>query len=98
MVAVIARKNVDTANKVVTINDNYIVEQITITAAQNLAQRAELNFLPAGPDKVTLDLIGGTSQVRDKDYYMDGKFIAWDGKALETLIDENDELRVIYAI
>lgn len=80
------------------IADNYIVEQITLTAQEALDMEAVLSFTPAGPEKVTLDVIGGTSQKQGLDYEVIGNKINWNGKSLETALEENDELRVIYAI
>lgn len=98
MAGKLQRKTVKTADRVVTIEDNYIVEQIILTATDELNKNTSLSYLPASPEKVTLDVIGGTSQRRNFDYEVLGQVLNWDGFSLETSLSEGDELRAIYAI
>lgn len=83
---------------IVSISDNYVVEVRIITAGEESAKQLVLTEVPTDPEKVTLDLIGGTSQQKNLDFDVLGSILTWNGFALETVIEEGDKLRIIYPL
>lgn len=77
---------------------DWVIDDFTLTAADDVAQAVTLSDTPTAPEKVTLDLPNGTSQINDFDFTVSGNVLSWNGKALETILAENDKLRVSYPI
>jgi hypothetical protein len=82
----------------VTIQDNIFWELRELTALEVSNKSLSLDNLPAGPDKVTLDVVGGTSQKPGVDFIVIGDTISWEGLGLEPDLTEGDFLRIGYAI
>lgn len=86
------------AQRVVTIDNNYAVEIVTLTATEALNKQIQLQLPPTDVNKVTLDLIGGTSQVFGVDFNVSGDILSWNGFSLETVLTAGDKIRLIYVI
>lgn len=86
------------ARKVATIEENVVTEYITITATNVTDQEIELLKGPSNPSDVVLDIIGGSSQINGDDFYVQGNFIKYDSRPLETILEVGDAVRVIYYI
>lgn len=86
------------ASTVSSIDNAYIVEVIVLTAGEATAKAITLSNTPSDPNKVTLDLIGGTSQQFGLDFTVSGAILSWDGFALETVLTIGDKLRVIFPL
>lgn len=82
----------------VTIQDNIFWELRELTALEVQAKAVVLQNQPAGPDKVTLDVVGGTSQRPGADFVLVGNVVSWDGLGLEPDLVAGDFLRIGYAI
>lgn len=87
-----------TGNRSVSVDGNYIVETIEITAAQELAQAVVLTNSPATPSKTNLDIVSGSSQRFGFDFTVAGNILSWNGFSLETTLAEGDIIRVTYVI
>ena len=81
-----------------TIEPYYVVDEITISAAQALAKEVTLSTTPPTPGKVSLDIVGGTSQDFGADYMVIGDKLIWNGYDLDVTLEENDKIRIIYPI
>jgi hypothetical protein len=86
------------ASQVTSIDNAYIVEVRILSAGEASAQEIVLGKTPVDPQKVTLDLIGGTSQQFGLDFTISGATLSWAGLALETVLEEGDKLRIIYPL
>ena len=80
------------------IADNYVVDVRTLTALEDTNRQMQLTFTPSDPTKVTLDLIGGTSQVRGLDFDIIGDVLTWNGFSLETVLAAGDKIRIIFPL
>lgn len=81
-----------------TITNAYVVDVRELTVGEATAKELTLPSIPTDPTKVTLDLIGGTSQQIGLDFNVVGDVLTWDGFALETNLDTGDKLRIIYPL
>lgn len=86
------------ASAPVTIQDNIFWELREITALEVQNKAVVLQNLPAGPDKVTLDVVGGTSQRPGADFIVVGNTVSWEGLGLEPDLSAGDFIRIGYAI
>lgn len=86
------------ASSVASIENAYFVEVRILTAGEATAKQLTLLSIPPAVDKVTLDLVGGTSQQYGLDFTISGDVLSWDGLALETVLTEGDKLRIIYPL
>ena len=84
--------------EVTSIDNAYIVEVRTITAGEEAAKEIILTQVPVDINKVTLDVIGGTSQQIGLDFNVVGSVLTWNGFALETALEAGDKLRIIYPL
>ncbi len=84
--------------QVTSIDNAYIVEVRTLTAGEAAAKEIILTNVPVNTTKVTLDLIGGTSQQIGLDFNVSGSVLTWDGFSLETVLETGDKLRIIYPL
>ena len=66
-----------------------------ITNGEFIAMAVVLPSTPAVPGNVTLTWQGITQTI-DKDFYVDGSSVKWDGKNLESVMQPNDEILVTY--
>lgn len=82
----------------VSVNGNQVTEYRELNATEALAKELTLTFTPNDATKVLLDLPNGTTQIYDFDYEVVGNILRWGGKALETILEETDKLRVFYFI
>jgi hypothetical protein len=86
------------ASSVASIENAYFVEVRILTAGEATAKEITLGGIPPVVEKVTLDLVGGTSQQYGLDFTVSGQVLSWDGLALETVLTEGDKLRIIYPV
>ena len=86
------------ADSVTSINDNTFMEIRKITASEITTKQITLLQTPTDPSKVIVDVVGGTSQIFGVDFTTVNNFLSWDGFGMETLIDEDDLIRVNYVI
>ena len=70
----------------------------TLSPAEALAKTITLNDTPSDPDLVTLDVIGGSSQINSFDYQVTGDQLTWNGLGLDLTLETGDRLRIIYEI
>ena len=86
------------SDTVATIEQNFFIEIRELTLAEETSKSLQLTHTPAGDDKVTFDLIGGTPQSDPDDFIVTGDVVSWNGKTLETVLEEGDKIRLIYII
>lgn len=72
------------------------VEYRTISSGEAAAKALTLSFGPLVPANVTLDTIGGTSQIYSVDYTVSGTTLSWNGLGLDGLLSAGDVLRIQY--
>lgn len=80
------------------IDDNVFVELRTLTNAEATNRELTLTATPTDATKVILDIVGGTPQVPGDDFQVTGAILSWNGLALETILEENDNIRITYFI
>ena len=83
---------------VTSIDSNFFVETIVISAAQAAAQAVVLTNTPGDVNKTILDIVSGTSQRFGVDFTVAGNVLSWAGFSLETVLAEGDVIRVTYVI
>ena len=83
---------------VTSIDSNFFVETIIISAAQDLAQAVVLTNSPGDVSKTIVDVVGGTSQRFGFDFTVAGNILSWAGFSLETVLAEGDVIRVTYVL
>ena len=73
------------------------VQYFTLDATDATNQYISLNSVPAAATNVAMDLIGGTAQMLNGDFGVDGTRIKWDGTfGLNPFMNTGDLVRVIY--
>lgn len=75
-----------------------VVENRTLTALEGTNQELFLDEVPLNRESVFLTLPNGTSQRLGADYDVDGDRVYWGGLALETILEENDNVTIIYSV
>ena len=73
-----------------------VVEYFELTLADEIAKQVTLPSSPAIPSDTVLDLIGGAPQKIGVDFNVSGNILTWAGYALDGVLTESDNLRVIY--
>lgn len=77
-------------------NSGFGFERIQITQQNLIDKYVTLEFPPATPGSVILDMEGGIKQVNGVDYEILGDKVSWDGLGLDGFIDETDVLLIQY--
>lgn len=77
-------------------SQRFVVETITLTGSQILAAEARLANTPGTRSDVSLDVVGGSPQVRGVDYDYASGVIFWGGKGLSDIVAVGDILRITY--
>jgi len=72
--------------------DNY-----TLSSQDIINGYVTLSRSPLDPDNVALNIVNGTPQVPTIDYFVVGKQVRWDNYPLENILEEGDQLRIIYS-
>jgi len=85
-------------SKVETIAGNYFVENHVVTAGESAAKEITLTHVSTKPTEVTVDVPGGTPQTYGVDFIVSGDVLSWNGYGMETIIAENDRIRVNYIL
>lgn len=70
-------------------------EYLTLTAENIAEKQVALSKVPAS-GVISLDVIGGTTQLLGGDFVLLGRLANWDGLGLDGLLEEGDILRVMY--
>lgn len=87
-----------TAAALPSIDNNYVVDIRKLTATEETNKQLVLTQTPTSPDNVTMDISGGTSQAFGDDFTVIGNIVSWNGLTLETVLTENDVIRIIYVL
>lgn len=75
----------------------YFVDYYTLDAGEVTAKEIELSGSPTQPTRVLLDIAdGGGSRTYLLDYTVSGNVLSWNGLRLDGLLEEGDELRVVW--
>ena len=86
-------------SKVETIAGNFFVEPHIITGQEAIDKKIVLQHTPTKPQEVMMDIPGGTIQRYGTDFtIINGNEVSWDGYALETLLEEDDNIRITYIL
>ena len=85
-------------SKVETIAGNFFVEPHTVDNSEYIAKEITMLHSPTKPEEVIVDIPTGTSQVYGIDFTVTGNILSWDGFGMETIIDENDRIRITYIL
>lgn len=85
-------------NQTITIpaSNLYTVEYFTLDSLNVSSSSITLSHTPISPSIVTLDVIGGTAQVYNEDYFVTGNVLSWASSSLYDILDTGDKLRVTY--
>lgn len=71
-------------------------EARTITAAEAIAKALTLAVTPTSPERTELQISGAPCQIYDLDFEVVGDELIWSGKGLDGLLEEGDEIRILY--
>lgn len=74
------------------------VEYREITALEATNMELTLADTPTNPNNVKVDALCGPAQELGFDFEVLGNIISWNGKALETVLEEGHKLRIEYFI
>lgn len=74
----------------------YNVEYVKISPEQAESKTIELAGTPTKPNRTLLDVIGGSAQRYAEDFSVTENILSWEGTTLESLLQENDELRIVW--
>lgn len=74
------------------------VEYRTITSGEESSKSLTLASTPSDPTTVILDVAGGPAQVYGDDFTVSGDVLSWSGLGLDGLLEENDQLRIVYFV
>lgn len=77
---------------------NLSAEQRTITALEETNKSLTLAQAPLVPNAVILQIQGAPTQIYGLDYTVSGTTLSWNGLGLDGLLQENDEVSIIYSI
>ena len=78
------------------IEDQYFTDYICVSSADVQNKNISLTYLIKDPSDIALNVVGGTAQKLNSDFYVEENKINWDGKTLDGEINAGDILRVIY--
>jgi hypothetical protein len=73
------------------------VEEFTLNSQQSIDQEVFLENIPTSPELVVFDIPSGTVQIKGFDFDVDGNRIYWSGLALETVLEQGDNILIIYS-
>lgn len=75
----------------------YDVDYFTLDAAQIAAKEVELSGTPTHPLRTLLDVTnGGGACIYSLDFSVTGNVLSWDGTRLDGILEEGDEIRIIW--
>lgn len=74
----------------------YEVAYITISPEQAVAKQIQLSTLPTRPERTLLDVVGAGAQMYSLDFNVVGDILSWSGGRLDGILDEGDEIRVVW--
>jgi hypothetical protein len=78
------------------IEEQIIVDQITLTAADISNKYVGVSGQPKDESSVALNVLGGGPQMYGTDYYVSDYFVHWSGLGLDGYLGEGDVLRIVY--
>lgn len=76
--------------------DGATVYEVTLTTLMINSRTITLPKAPKAPEKVTLDVIGGSAQSLNTDFVVSAASIQWTAMGLETVLSVNDKVRIIF--
>lgn len=82
--------------KILRVSEGLITEQITLTALDIVNKSTEVSGTVTDPSQTVLLPVCGVPQHRGNDYTTIGNMVSWLDKGLETILEENDTIIVIY--
>jgi len=82
----------------VSVVDGIATEYRTINNLEALNKKLTLGLTPADANKVSLDIISGTTQEYGIDYNVVSDELIWNALGLDLTLEENDKLRIIYPV
>jgi hypothetical protein len=75
---------------------NIKVENVLLTSLDITNKQITLSQTPLNPLEVVLDIPSGITQAYGLDFIVSANVLDWDGYGLETILSQNDRLRIIY--
>ena len=78
------------------IENQYFTDYVCISSEDVENKYVPLTYLFDSTTEVAVNVVGGTSQKLDADFYISDNKIKWDGRTLDGEINPGDILRVIY--
>jgi len=79
------------------IGSGRFVERFIISAAQAAAKKVSLQNVPQSANDVVIYPPCGPVQILNQDYEVTGQDVSWNGFGLETILEENDRLIIVYS-
>lgn len=70
-------------------------DYIELSAINIAEKKASLAKIPSS-SAISVDVVGGTTQLLGADFSVSGRELQWDGLGLDGLLEEGDVLRVMY--
>lgn len=70
-------------------------DYIELSAIHIAEKKASLAKIPSS-SAISVDVVGGTTQLLGADFSVSGRELQWDGLGLDGLLEEGDVLRVMY--
>lgn len=78
------------------VSGNIKTDNIQLNAAQVANKQVTLSQTPIEATQVLLDIPSGVTQVYGPDFSVSGNILTWNGLGLETILEINDRLRIVY--
>lgn len=75
--------------------DGAVVYEVTIDNTIYNSKTVTLSVQPSTPDRVILDVIGGSAQSLNTDFKLNGSNIEWGQMGLEAMLSVGDKIRII---
>jgi hypothetical protein len=75
---------------------DYFTDYACISSEDILNKYISLTYLIDNPTETAVNVVGGTAQELNSDFYIQDNKIKWDGMTLESEINPGDVLRVMY--
>ena len=79
-----------------TLSINTNTETFVITETMLSAKTIELMYIPSTIPIVSI--VHGVTQKYEEDFYVDSKFLKWDNRGLEHVLDIGDQITIVYKV
>lgn len=80
------------------VSSDLSAEQRTITTLEETNKSLTLAQAPLVPNAVILQIQGAPAQIYGLDYTVSGTTLSWNGLGLDGLLEENDEVSIVYSV